>query len=425
MRLKTSLVDEIAGEDLYAPTCQVRYIITKDALREGWDCHFAYVLTLLSRTTALTAMTQMVGRVLRQPGARLTGDPALDQCYVYSFDQAVTDAIDHVRKGLEQEGMADIAGYVQSSTSTATSSKITVARRPAFRGATIAAPMVLIKDGAQTRRIDYERDILSRLPWDAFAYRNARTFTPGKTHVGGSLSHIDVTDKAGRVILPLKWQVPYRPTEDDLDFGFLTRQIMELVPSAWQAARIMEDTLAALRMRRIPIEEIFASRLDLIADMLHDLNKQIDASAELLFRQLLADGVLSFELVGATDPELDWHLAETIDMHVGDNDRILAKRNGMPLERSLFERVYERDINGLERDVALYLDDADAIKWWHRLVARQDYGLQGWQRNKVFPDFFVMIRRAGDTCTLTALETKAPTSSATMIRATNRNCLTC
>ena len=48
-------------------------------------------------------MTQMVGRVLRQPGARLTGDPALDQCYVYSFDQAVTDAIEHVRKGLEQE----------------------------------------------------------------------------------------------------------------------------------------------------------------------------------------------------------------------------------------------------------------------------------------------------------------------------------
>jgi type III restriction enzyme len=72
----------------------------------------------------------------------------------------------------------------------------------------------------------------------------------------------------------------------------------------------------------------------------------------------------------------------------------------------LFERVYERDINGLERDVALYLDDADAIKWWHRLVARQDYGLQGWPRNKVFPDFFVMIRRDGDTCTLTALETK-------------------
>ena len=56
---------------------------------------------------------------------------------------------------------------------------------------------------------------------------------------------------------------------------------MELVPSAWQAARIMEDALATLRMRRIPIEQIFASRLDLVADMLLDLNKQIDASANI------------------------------------------------------------------------------------------------------------------------------------------------
>ena len=50
-------------------------------------------------------------------------------------------------------------------------------------------------------------------------------------------------------------------------------------------------------------------------------------------------------------------------MHVSDSDRVLAKRSGMPLERSLFERVYERDINGLERGVALYLDDAYAIRW--------------------------------------------------------------
>ena len=44
-------------------TCPVRYIITKDALKEGWDCPFAYLLALLDNTTAQTAMTQMIGRI--------------------------------------------------------------------------------------------------------------------------------------------------------------------------------------------------------------------------------------------------------------------------------------------------------------------------------------------------------------------------
>ena len=56
-------------------TCPVRYIITKDALKEGWDCPFAYLLALLDNTTAQTAMTQMLGRVMRQPYARLTTFP--------------------------------------------------------------------------------------------------------------------------------------------------------------------------------------------------------------------------------------------------------------------------------------------------------------------------------------------------------------
>ena len=53
--------DELADEDLLSDTSPVRFIITKDALREGWDCPFAYVLAVLSRTTATTVLTQMIG----------------------------------------------------------------------------------------------------------------------------------------------------------------------------------------------------------------------------------------------------------------------------------------------------------------------------------------------------------------------------
>ncbi|MCU0783844.1 MAG: hypothetical protein MUF81_07300, partial [Verrucomicrobia bacterium] len=46
--VKSSDKDDIEGLNLFARNCAVRYIITKQALQEGWDCSFAYVLTILT-----------------------------------------------------------------------------------------------------------------------------------------------------------------------------------------------------------------------------------------------------------------------------------------------------------------------------------------------------------------------------------------
>ena len=83
IRVKSAENDELSGEDLLSETSQVRWIITKSALMEGWDCPFAYLLVMLDNTQAQKALTQLVGRVMRQPHAQLTGREALDQCYVY------------------------------------------------------------------------------------------------------------------------------------------------------------------------------------------------------------------------------------------------------------------------------------------------------------------------------------------------------
>lgn len=47
------------------------------------------------------------------------------------------------------------------------------------------------------------------------------------------------------------------------------------------------------------------------------------------------------------------------------------------------------------------------MKWWHRIAARQDWHLQGWQRARVYPDFLVCVRDAGHgVMRLAVLETK-------------------
>ena len=70
-------VDEIGG--LLSAECPIRFIITKQALQEGWDCAFAYVLTILTNPSSKSALTQLVGRILRQPYARKTHVSALER----------------------------------------------------------------------------------------------------------------------------------------------------------------------------------------------------------------------------------------------------------------------------------------------------------------------------------------------------------
>ena len=53
--------------DLLSPDCPIRYIITVNALKEGWDCPFAYVLATVANRTSAVDVEQILGRVLRLP----------------------------------------------------------------------------------------------------------------------------------------------------------------------------------------------------------------------------------------------------------------------------------------------------------------------------------------------------------------------
>lgn len=90
IRICTGTIDEIGEEDLMRPACPVRYIITVDKLREGWDCPFAYVLGSIGNAATPTAVEQLLGRVMRQPYATPTHVPALDRAYAFVLSENVT-----------------------------------------------------------------------------------------------------------------------------------------------------------------------------------------------------------------------------------------------------------------------------------------------------------------------------------------------
>lgn len=69
--------------DLNAESCVIRYVVTQSALKEGWDCPFAYVLCSVANLSSSTAVEQMLGRILRMPQAKEKKREALNKAYAF------------------------------------------------------------------------------------------------------------------------------------------------------------------------------------------------------------------------------------------------------------------------------------------------------------------------------------------------------
>ncbi len=97
------------GVDILAEDCPIRYVITVQALREGWDCPFAYVLCSVAEMSSSTAVEQMLGRIMRLPYARRSELEALNQAYAFSASANFMATADALADGLVQNGFERLA----------------------------------------------------------------------------------------------------------------------------------------------------------------------------------------------------------------------------------------------------------------------------------------------------------------------------
>lgn len=104
--IKTANKDELTKVNLLSPNCPIRYIITINALKEGWDCPFAYILASLANKTSKTDVEQIVGRVLRQPHAHKYDDAVLNLSFVLSCSSDFNGTVKSVVEGLNGAGFS-------------------------------------------------------------------------------------------------------------------------------------------------------------------------------------------------------------------------------------------------------------------------------------------------------------------------------
>jgi len=105
VKISVGSLDELKNiKDISSPNSPVRFIITVQKLREGWDCPFAYVLCSLKETRSPTAIEQIVGRILRLPGAQEKQHPDLNCAYAFSVSASITEVLAELRDALESNG---------------------------------------------------------------------------------------------------------------------------------------------------------------------------------------------------------------------------------------------------------------------------------------------------------------------------------
>lgn len=107
IKIKTANLNEIKTEDLMSPDCPVRYIITVNALKEGWDCPFAYILASLGDKSSAVDVEQILGRVLRQPWVSKHNFPLLNLCYVLTASSKFMDTLQNIVRGLNKAGFSE------------------------------------------------------------------------------------------------------------------------------------------------------------------------------------------------------------------------------------------------------------------------------------------------------------------------------
>ena len=385
--VKSAEVDELKDFDdlggLLSRDCPIRYIITKQALQEGWDCSFAYVLTILTNPHSKTALTQLVGRILRQPYARKTHIPALDESYVYCFQR--TKLLNEIRDGFKREGLEEMEmGIVRDTADLEQPKTLEVGPRTKFKKALVnmVLPAFVIRDGKDWRLVSYEADMLSRVCWQ-------KANLSALYSLDLSLEEKRDVELLARLSDELK-ELKWRATDDlkgsvvKLDFAYAAAHLLDIVPNPWVGYEFVEAVFLKLLAKWKGKEKVVANNFVFILEEVRKhLEMERDRLAEEAFNQMLDGDVMRFMLV-ASDLGIN-HLPKKVEVPKSVVKAI--RLDGNQFELNLFDPLPADSLNELEREVATFLDGQSQLYFWYRNIPHGGYYVQGWHRSRIYADF--------------------------------------
>lgn len=150
--------------------------------------------------------------------------------------------------------------------------------------------------------------------------------------------------------------------------------ISDLVPNPFVAREIIARVVSALEARGFDESKLGAAAGVIIDTLRLILDKERTGRAEALFKSDVQAGRIQFRL--RIDGR-NWAMPDHITTTEPPLAPVLRSATDEPLTSSLFAPVLKNELNREEQGVAVHLDGDATVKWWHRNVAKTNYGLQG------------------------------------------------
>jgi len=355
-------------ETLLGKKCPIRYIITVNALREGWDCPFAYVLVSVSNLGARLSVEQTIGRIMRLPNAREKSDSSLNSAYIFASTKNFNQASETVIKSLQENGYEDIIPVAGGVTILANEFKRKIEDKD------IKIPFMNVKENKGFRKLDYVGDLIG----DDFVLEKQNFEVDFHASDDARIVKIDVgregeltRDAAGK--LSLIYHHKDFTREDLLAWfrikvqrGFIAIQDMSAYLGKAVDVLLKENSLSKLSTSRYQVKEAIEKKIDQL----------VDGETIKKFDQLVKDKLIT---------------ASGECFNFGEQIRLLniCRDN---FRKHLYEKVSK--MNKEELDLAYRLDGLDnAISWWFRNPEMNGFYIQGWLKGKFYPDFIVKTKK--------------------------------
>lgn len=364
--IKTSEKNEIGNEDLFSKTCKIRYIITVNALAEGWDCSFAYILVSVANLGSKIAVEQIIGRIIRLPRAKRKDNENFNRSYVFASARNFNEAANLIISGLESNGYSksDIISGDKKKTPYELESKKAYAD-------VLKIPMMSLGGEQLSFEVLIGADfVLSK-----------------QSHTFDFQVHYD---NDGRAIIDIKKDDEWtRGTQMFLklhyhDKNYTKRELVQWLDKKLRFSILEKsdkvkfiDKAIEHQLKKHSLSELSVNRYVLCNRFNDVIISILESYAKKQFENLLKKKKISTKTYDAFPNTITLKFNIPQDFNKNYYDKV-DKLNGEEL--SFIQR--------------LDLDTLPNIKFWVRNREKTDpFYIQGWKKNKFYPDFIAVTKK--------------------------------
>ena len=390
--IKSSEKNDIENIDLFSPDCPIRFIITKEALSEGWDCSFAYMLGIIPNVNSNTGVTQLIGRILRQPRAKKTDVPELDESYVYYAKGDTGSLLTRVIAGFKEEGLEDLVSKmkVRGNEQVNPTKKVQIKSEYTKYKYAFYLPVWLMLGQTENdrRKFSYNVDIKPYIEFHNYDLNDELV-----RRIKTSLSDENREQKAFAVTINemsetiVQEEKVERVLKGLISKSYMTRRFSEVIDNSFLARKVCNGVISRLTVEIG--EEKMAEHFSFITSLVtKELKEEKHRQEERVFLKHLESGSLQ---LAVCDDSLNGYM-------IPDIDEITATGVPNTYTKNLYSDVEVATMNNLEKSVASILENQTKLLWWFRnRVGKSGYAIQGWREHKIKPDFIAAKRQDDDS----------------------------